>query len=237
MEARGLSEITERDPTALKGLSRALYFERGNGGSFRVTRGGLAAKTTRTSLEGGAHACASMQPAAAKIWSGANASLTLHLHFADVKIAPGPLIRICIFEASPLAAVVAASTRVRARTLATLGISLISKWTDVTRRIPTIKNSIFPLPPPLFSSRSLFHYFPLPSFFFSLVFHFSFPYGNFYDIEYTCPRVRYCPARHNGLQITLLHARPTWFRREGRSACLIEATIRESGSIGFTMRV
>lgn len=154
MEARGLSKITERDPTALKGLSR-LFFERGNGGSFRVTRGGLAAKTTLTSLEGGAHACASMQPAAAKIWSGANASLTLHLHFADVKIAPGPLIRICIFEASLLAAVVAASARVRSRTLATLGISLISKWNDVTRRIPTIKNSIFSLFPPFLLSLSL----------------------------------------------------------------------------------
>lgn len=79
-----------RDPTALKG-SPTLFFETRNRGSFRVTLLD-AAKTTRDSLESCAHACA-------KIWSGANAS-SLHLHFADVKIAPGPLIRICIFEAS-----------------------------------------------------------------------------------------------------------------------------------------
>lgn len=88
-----------RDPTALKG-SPASFSKRGIGARFglpfwNATRKQHAtrSKVARTRVQ----ACASR----AKIWSGANASsLTLHLHFADVKIAPGPLIRICIFEAS-----------------------------------------------------------------------------------------------------------------------------------------
>lgn len=104
-KARGTWWIFQRSQSegsnSVKGLSN-LFFETRNRGSFRVTLLERHAKTTRDSLESCAHACASVcEPSRAKIWSGANASsLTLHLHFADVKIAPGPLIRICIFEAS-----------------------------------------------------------------------------------------------------------------------------------------
>lgn len=90
---------------------------------------------------------------------------------------------------------VAASVRARAsvRTLATPGISLISKWNDVTRAIPTtkIRFSFFFSPP--------FYIFP---FYFLLRFCPSYSISSLPMAVFTISsvsRVSSCPVRHNGL--------------------------------------